>query len=69
MSSEPLSFFRRAWRRDTLRSLSLMVFPSWRPMVISSRTSGTTVLRPSSSSMMSFMKVLRPKRFPAWGVC
>src|SRR6266849_6728222 len=33
-----------------------MMFPSWRPMVISSRTSGTTVFRPSSSSMMSFMR-------------
>src|SRR4051812_45104206 len=30
---------------------------SLRPMVISSRTTGMTVLRPSSSSMMSFMEV------------
>src|SRR5688572_16313221 len=30
-----------------------MVFPSLRPMVISSRTSGTTVVFPSSSEMTS----------------
>src|SRR4051812_22273716 len=33
------------------------MLPSLRPMVISSRTTGMTVLRPSSSSMMSFMVV------------
>src|SRR5216683_3319889 len=35
-----------------------MVLPSCRPMVISSRTRGTTVLRPSSSSMISFIALL-----------
>src|SRR5205085_11055350 len=34
-----------------------MVLPSWRPMVISSRTRGTTVFLPSSSSMMSFISL------------
>src|SRR5260370_3479397 len=33
-----------------------VVLPSWRPMVISCRTNGTTVRRPSSSTMISFNK-------------
>src|SRR5438132_3849951 len=55
MTRLPFSFRSRAWRRETLRSVRRMVFPSCLPMVISSRTTGTTVFRPSSSSMMSFI--------------
>src|SRR5437764_123916 len=58
----PFSFTSRAWRRETLRSVRRMVLPSCLPMVISSRTSGTTVLRPSSSSMMAF------NAFALWNV-
>src|SRR5258708_230408 len=43
----------RACRRDTLRSVRRMVLPSLRPIVISSRIRGTTVVLPSSSWMMS----------------
>src|SRR6188472_1007342 len=43
----------RAWRRDTFRSVSRIVLPSLRPMVISSRIRGTTVVFPSSSWMTS----------------
>ncbi len=50
----PFCRSKRAWRRDTFRSVRRIVLPSWRPMVISSRTNGTTVFRPSSSSMISF---------------
>src|SRR5438309_11438668 len=42
------------------------MFASLRPMVISSRTTGTTVLRPSSSSMISFMESLSKVRAKAY---
>src|SRR5580704_10108464 len=49
----PFCRSRRACLREMFRSVSRMVFPSWRPMVISSRMSGMTVVFPSSSSMVS----------------
>src|SRR3989304_2425325 len=53
MRTEPLDRRMRACRRDTLRSVRRIVFPSRRPIVISSRIRGTTVVFPSSSWMMS----------------
>src|SRR5260221_13176928 len=49
----PFCRSRRACLREMFRSVSRMVFPSCRPMVISSRMSGMTVVFPSSSSMVS----------------
>ena len=43
-----------AWRREILRSVSRTVFSSPRPIVYSSRTSGSGVRLPSSSSIVSF---------------
>jgi len=43
----------RPCSRETFLSVSRIVFPSLRPIVISSRMRGTTVVFPSSSSMMS----------------
>ena len=45
--------------RDTFRSVRRIVLPSLRPIVISSRMSGTTVVLPSSSSMMSLYMPVR----------
>src|SRR6478735_1705387 len=53
MNSAPFWRTRRACRRDTLRSVKRMVLPSSLPIVISSRASGTTVVLPSSSSIVS----------------
>src|SRR5262245_48762821 len=53
MWKAPFWRINRAWRRDTLRSVSWIVLPSRRPIVISSRANGTTVVLPSSSSIVS----------------
>src|SRR5262245_54118225 len=53
MATAPLARKIRACRRDTLRSVRRIVLPSLRPMVISSRIKGTTVVFPSSSWMTS----------------
>ena len=56
----------RAWRRDTFRSVRRIVLPSLRPIVISSRMSGTTVVCPSSSWMTSLNMLVRvPPRLTA----
>src|SRR5215831_14333173 len=53
-----------------LRSVSRMVLPSWRPIVISSRMSGTTVVFPSSSSIVSLntagISIRGPCRMYRW---
>ena len=59
MNTLPFDFTNFACRRETLRSVSRMVLPSLRPIVISSRMSGTTVVLPSSSSMMSLYMLVR----------
>src|SRR5512146_1097005 len=43
----------RACRRETFRSVRRIVLPSLRPIVISSRIRGTTVVFPSSSWITS----------------
>src|SRR6185436_7291944 len=53
MWTSPLLRRMRAWRRDTFRSVSRIVLPSFRPIVISSRIRGTTVVFPSSSWITS----------------
>src|SRR5215831_1031551 len=60
----PLFLDSLACLRETFRSVRRMVFPSFRPIVISSRIRGTTVVLPSSSSMMSlYMPLLRRLAF------
>src|SRR5215510_9646803 len=62
MWTSPLLRRMRAWRRDTFRSVKRIVLPSLRPIVISSRSRGTTVVFPSSSWITSLNIVgLRPR--------
>ena len=42
----------RAWRRETFFSVSWIVFPCCRPIVMASLANGTTVVEPSSSSII-----------------
>src|SRR6476646_5339832 len=53
MWTSPLLRRMRAWRRDTFLSVRRIVLPSLRPIVISSRIKGTTVVFPSSSWITS----------------